>query len=720
VGVTLDDGASQIPKLSEAVNHTPTLVGWYQDFSEPLNGSAISRYIKAGQTPIITWEPQKVGDRIPDNYPLSDIASGKFDSYLIRSATTAKAVGGKFVMRFAHEMNGYWYPWGQPKANDPRSYATKTNTPAAYVAAYQHIHDLFQEQGVRNVYWMWSPNLIDSTPNIALSSLYPGDSYVDVVGLSGYLHGADQTYTTKYGPTIKVLNLVAPEKPIIIAEGAVDNNINRVAYVADLLNQISHTPRVQGFLWLNKTNVAFDYTVDKDQAALAAIRLALTKPPFIRTAGPLQAIAEIPTITGTSILGNTLSAQGSYRGTARSTKFKWFVCDTATQTINSCRVLGQGAYHVLSLADLHKYLRVRFTTASPFGYDSAISAPSDPVLNVPAEPEPPTVNLRGVSTQLQFPTPRLGSTNLMLRVDGGAPIYLPASTTEYWITGLTVGTDHTFAETYADIMGSLKSEGPAFIGTFTAMSSSPTPTVTVSSKAVTIALPPTTTGQTGWEYTLDSGPYQSAFTTDKTITTEIPVEGSHTFGIRRVSADGRTLTKTSTYVIQAAPAITAINLRGTSTQLTFGTAPTGVTHLVVRVDNGDPVYIPIASGGSYWITNLVKGQSYHVSVTYKYGITGFTGEGWHKDADFVALSTPVSPLYRIDGNALTLYLPDLAAGQTGWKYSLDGATQVKVSANIQDLVLQGLSVGSHRLTLRALGGDGETQDYPVSFTIIAP
>jgi beta-mannanase len=47
------------------------------------------------------------------------------------------------------------------------------------------VHDLFAAAGARNVTWMWSPNV--TYPGAApLAGLYPGDDYVDWVGLSGY------------------------------------------------------------------------------------------------------------------------------------------------------------------------------------------------------------------------------------------------------------------------------------------------------------------------------------------------------------------------------------------------------------------------------------------------------------------------------------------------------------------------------------------------------
>jgi hypothetical protein len=272
LGKTLDQGKKDLPKLEAQVKFKTNLTGWFQDFSEPLNVKQVQAAAKAGQTAVITWEPQKIGDKVPDNYPLKKIIAGTFDKYLISSAKLAKSAGTEFVIRFAHEMNGYWYPWGIPKPGDPRSLANESNTPEIYIKAFRHVHDVFKAQKVTNVKWMWSPNLIDATPHIELSSLYPGDSYVDVVGLSGYLRST-QLMEERFRPTFNQLDQVAPTKPIIIAEGGVDHAAQRPLLTKDLLSGLAREPRVQGFLWLNKTADIYDYSLlPGDEETIEIIR----------------------------------------------------------------------------------------------------------------------------------------------------------------------------------------------------------------------------------------------------------------------------------------------------------------------------------------------------------------------------------------------------------------------------------------------------------------
>ncbi|WP_217631238.1 glycosyl hydrolase [Modestobacter sp. DSM 44400] len=83
------------------------------------------------------------------------------------------------TIRLMHEMNGNWYPWGS---------GANGNQPGEFVLAWRHVHDRFTALGVTNVAWTWAPNAV-YTGGAPLAPLYPGDAYVDAVGLSNYNWG---------------------------------------------------------------------------------------------------------------------------------------------------------------------------------------------------------------------------------------------------------------------------------------------------------------------------------------------------------------------------------------------------------------------------------------------------------------------------------------------------------------------------------------------------
>ncbi len=163
-------------------------------------------------------------------------------------------------------MNGNWYPWGQ---------GVNGNSPADYAAAYRHVHDVVTAAGATNVVWMWSPNLVDFDPAQDLAPLYPGDGYVDWVGLSGYFDEPTDTYAKLFPPTLAQLDRVAPTKPIFVAETSVLPGATRPAMIRDLITGLLTTPRLAGFTWFDHVT-RFDWRIENDPAAAAALADALT------------------------------------------------------------------------------------------------------------------------------------------------------------------------------------------------------------------------------------------------------------------------------------------------------------------------------------------------------------------------------------------------------------------------------------------------------------
>jgi beta-mannanase len=113
---------------------------------------------------------------------LGDVASGKYDKYIDAYAAASRAFGGEIWMRFAHEMNGNWYPW---------SLSNTGQSPKTWIAAHRRIHDRFRRAGASNVRWIWCINA-ESVPNTSWNdpfNTYPGDNYVDAVAIDGYNFG---------------------------------------------------------------------------------------------------------------------------------------------------------------------------------------------------------------------------------------------------------------------------------------------------------------------------------------------------------------------------------------------------------------------------------------------------------------------------------------------------------------------------------------------------
>ena len=168
-------------------------------------------------------------------------------------------------------MNGYWYPWGV---------GVNGNTSGDYVAAWRHVHDVFAQVGATNVVWLWSPNIIRSLPRVGLADLYPGDAYVDWVGLTGYAK-PESTADAVFQPTINRLRRFTT-KPLLITETGAAPGPQKAPFTADLLAWTAARTDVLGFVWFEKTNPGSraDWRFESDPGSLAAMRTGLDNFPL--------------------------------------------------------------------------------------------------------------------------------------------------------------------------------------------------------------------------------------------------------------------------------------------------------------------------------------------------------------------------------------------------------------------------------------------------------
>ncbi len=276
-GVTVQSTA-QLPAmatLSASLGRPVDVVGFYADWTSGFPAdrvTAAATAIPGGSEPEVTWEPwNHTLGASQQTYPLASIAGGRFDTYLRAWAAGAKAYGKPLMVRFAHEMNAGWYPWGL---------GVHGNTAASYVAAFRHVHDVFMAAGVSNVTWIWSPEAV-TTATPALAALYPGSGYVDLVGIDGYNFGTGVpegqwlSAATIFGPTLAELPSVAAGTPVLLAEtGSSETGGSKAAWITAFVAYLASQPSVRGFVWSEYDGSA-DWPLESSAAATAAMRAAL-------------------------------------------------------------------------------------------------------------------------------------------------------------------------------------------------------------------------------------------------------------------------------------------------------------------------------------------------------------------------------------------------------------------------------------------------------------
>jgi Glycosyl hydrolase family 26 len=115
-----------------------------------------------GRIPFISWAKASA----------AAVNSGRYDNLIRARAAGIKALGTPVLLEWFWEMDG----------SRNRGYA---KSPAAFIAAWRRIHDLFARTGAKNVAWVWCPNAWGFATGEA-PKWYPGDGYVDWICADGY------------------------------------------------------------------------------------------------------------------------------------------------------------------------------------------------------------------------------------------------------------------------------------------------------------------------------------------------------------------------------------------------------------------------------------------------------------------------------------------------------------------------------------------------------
>ena len=231
---------------------------WQDRFPTQLEAADVA----AGALPMITWEPHDAD--------LDDIADGDWDATVRARARDLAAFGRPVLLRFAHEMNGDWYSWSG--AEQGREAAA-----AEYVRAWRHVHDVVRSEGAANVVWVWAPNneSVPDTPWNAVGRYYPGDAYVDWVGVDGYTGRGDghgyASFEQLFGA---VYDEFAARKPVAVTEigaGTAGGDAAKAAWVDGVRRDVRRFPAVVAVVWFDQDKEEA-WQVDSGPAALTAFR----------------------------------------------------------------------------------------------------------------------------------------------------------------------------------------------------------------------------------------------------------------------------------------------------------------------------------------------------------------------------------------------------------------------------------------------------------------
>ena len=257
-GAYVGDGQKDLSNfealVGKPVNILATFASWQDTF--PLNYKQTIGAV--GKTLVIFWEP---------DFGYNQIVNGSHDAFITQFAADAKSYGYPIILVPFDEMNLNEEAWG---------YGINGNTAANFISAWRHIHDLFAQDS--NVKFGIAYNNV-SIPNVSgnqFGDYYPGDSYVDYVGVDGFnFENPSVSFINTFNSAINTLE--SYNKPIyIFSLGSAEASDKATWITKGLGTDLKNYANIAGWIWFNKNDGSNqNWLVNSNPAALTAFKSVL-------------------------------------------------------------------------------------------------------------------------------------------------------------------------------------------------------------------------------------------------------------------------------------------------------------------------------------------------------------------------------------------------------------------------------------------------------------
>ena len=225
---------------------------------------------------MLTWEPWQIPacSSKPFNQPefsLQNIISGRYDSYISAFAGELDRNPRIKFLRIMHEMNGDWYPW---------SGTVNGNTTENFILAWHHIRNIIIREVSSKIKWVWSP-FVRSYPDIQdnrISCYFPGDAFIDLVGLDGYNWGDsmpwskwesfEEIFSDAYGMVTSISRC-----PVMISETAsCETGGDKGLWITQAFNAARlRFKRVESIIWFD-IDKECDWTIASSPGSLKSFQ----------------------------------------------------------------------------------------------------------------------------------------------------------------------------------------------------------------------------------------------------------------------------------------------------------------------------------------------------------------------------------------------------------------------------------------------------------------
>ncbi|GID96742.1 glycosyl hydrolase [Amorphoplanes digitatis] len=212
--------------LEEELGRPLDIINTYRRFEQMVGTESDAEFLAQGATLMVSWA---TGDN-------RSILAGEHDRLIKQQARAIRKVDRPVLLRIRWEMDR------------PNLRATMWSG-EDYIAAYKHIREIFAQQRVENVSWVWCPTAEGFIRGDA-PAFYPGDDQVDWTCVDVYAGNLFQPIGTLMGPFLQWA--AQRPKPIIVGEFGVAKawgSEGRAAWLRNAAGTFKANPQIKGVVY---------------------------------------------------------------------------------------------------------------------------------------------------------------------------------------------------------------------------------------------------------------------------------------------------------------------------------------------------------------------------------------------------------------------------------------------------------------------------------------
>ncbi|MBQ4631257.1 MAG: hypothetical protein IJB70_09765 [Clostridia bacterium] len=245
-----------LAKIEDEIDHKFEYALWYVGFTEEYIPHKIEGFLERA------YSDGKIAELTLQNVPthksgneLFRLLNGDYDRFLDGCAKAIADFKHPVMLRIGNEMNGDWCEYS--------GYRMSLDT-ELYREMYRYIFSYFEKHGANNVVWIWNPNG-KSFPDYKWNSeemYYPGNEYVDVLGLTLYNTGTyyegeewtefSELYTPLYENAVKKYDM-----PFMITEfSCARMGGDKEAWTRKMLSEIHTFKQIKLAVWWSNADFA--------------------------------------------------------------------------------------------------------------------------------------------------------------------------------------------------------------------------------------------------------------------------------------------------------------------------------------------------------------------------------------------------------------------------------------------------------------------------------